>query len=255
MLLIQCEDWNKPLIERIKKSPDGQETSNIQELIITRLPWPNTFNTGEMEPIHYDNPDWPAGSWEEMGLEVCAILKTGEWQKLTPDKYIITGFDSQTPDEKEIINIYAKDDPEKSAKFPIMILDNKAEYRSVSSYQGQGTGGKIVPYPSKAAVGSNAIVSLYIYPDNGYALDGGSLKITTAENNIVEYQMEDGVYTFIMPDSDVTLSAMFVNCEAKLESGGGVTYYERLKDAVAAAQSGGAGTAGIAGGGGGDNTV
>jgi hypothetical protein len=243
MLLTQCEDWNKPLIERIKKSPDGQKTSNIQELVITRLPWPNTFHTGETEPVHSGNPDWPAGSWEEMGLEVGAILKTGEWQKLTEDEYGITGFDSQTPYEKEIISIYAKDDPEKYAEFPIIILDDEVEYNSVPLYQ--AAGGKIIPYPSKIAAGSNAIVTLHIYADNGYIIDGASLKIT-AEGGSVEYKYkaEEGVYTFIMPDSGVTLSAKFVSCEAKLESGGGVTYYEHLKDAVAAAQSGGAGGGG-----------
>jgi hypothetical protein len=239
ILLSQCDDWNKPLIERIKKSTDEQKTSNIQELVITRLPWPNTFNTGETEPVHYDNPDWPDGSWEEMGLEVCAVLKTGGWQKLTPDKYVITGFDSQTPGEKEIISVYAKDDPEKSAEFSIMILDNGTEYKSVSSYQ--GAGGKIIPYPSKAAVGSDSIVNLHIYADNGYALDGASIKIETAEGVNVAYKAEGGVYTFTMPDSDVTLSAKFINSEAKLESGGNATYYEHLKDAVEAAVVGGGG--------------
>jgi hypothetical protein len=244
MILIQCEDWNKPLVERIKKSTDEQKINNIQELIITQLPWPNTFNAGDAEPVHYDNPDWPAGSWEEMGLEVCAILETGGWQKLTPDKYIITGFDSQTPDEKEIISICAKDNPEKSVEFPIIILDNEVEYKSVYPYQ--GAGGKIIPYPSKAAVGSVTVVNLHIYADNGYALDGGSLKIETAEGGNIACKMEGGVYTFTMPDFDVTLSAKFVNCEAKLESGGGVTYYEHLKDAAAAAQNAdGAGGGGV----------
>jgi hypothetical protein len=196
-----------------------------------------------MEPIHYDNPDWPAGSWEEMGLEVCAILKSGGWQKLTPDNYIITGFDSQTPGEKEIISVYAKDDPEKSVEFPIIILDSKTGYRSVSSYQ--GAGGKIIPYPSKVPLGSDTTVSLHIYADNGYVLDGGSLKIETAKGGSAAYKAEGGVYTFTMPDSDVTLSAKFINSEAKLESGGSATYYEHLKDAVKAAQS-----AGAAGGGG-----
>jgi hypothetical protein len=239
VLLSQCDDWNKPLIERIKKSTDEQKTGNIQELIITQFPWPNTFNTGEMEPIHYDNPDWPAGSWEEMGLEVCAILKTGGWQKLTPDNYIITGFDSQTPAEKEIISVYAKDDPEKSAEFPIIILDNGTEYKSVSPYQ--GAGGKIIPYPSKVALGSGATVSLHIYPDNGYVLDGGSLKIETAEGGSAAYKAEGGVYIFTMPDSDVTLNAKFVNKEAKLESGGSVTYYDHLKESLQDAGSGGGG--------------
>jgi hypothetical protein len=238
ILLTQCDDWNKPLIERIKKSTGEQTAGNIQELIITQLPWPNTFNTGETEPVHYDNPDWPAGSWEEMGLEVCAILTNGDWQKLTPDKYIITGFDSRTSAEKEIINIYAKDEPEKSAEFPVVILNNKSVYRSVSSYQ--ETGGKIIPYPSEVPLGSGAPVSLHIYPDNGYALDVASLKIETVKGGNVAYKAEDGVYTFIMPDSDVTLSAGFINCEAKLESGGGVTYHIHLKDAIEAAQNAGA---------------
>jgi hypothetical protein len=146
-------------MERIKRP----ETSQIEELIINRLPWPNVFTTGEEEP-----------GWEEIGLEVIAVTEAGS-MILPPEEYKVTGFNSETPNNNLKITVSAEKSPEKSADFLVVILDSAAEYNKVSPVEKEN--GKIIPYPSVIPAGSVEKVSLFVYPKEDYRLVNGSLKI------------------------------------------------------------------------------
>lgn len=71
----------------------------------------------------------------------------------------------------------------------------------------ESANGKVTITPSNIVNGGNVIVTSI--PDIGYELDG--LAITDKHGNNISYSKNsDGTYLFTMPDSDVTISATFI---------------------------------------------
>ncbi|MDR2659816.1 MAG: bacterial Ig-like domain-containing protein [Spirochaetaceae bacterium] len=238
--LVQCEVWNKPLIEKIEKISNDEDVQ-IERLIIEVPPWPNTFNIGVLEP-----------DWKELGLKVSAVYTSGDGKRLdTFDDYKVTGFDSTYAAKQQTIEILPKNGNAQGAEFYIEILDSALDYYSIKPYKGEG--GKVIPFPSKIEKNEKDIkVTLYIYPDNGYILEsilykasGGDWKPTEAsetdDSNIWSW-------TFDMPpdgEDIIELNAVFLECEAMRVIDYEKEYYLTLKEAIASVEDHGQGMVSI----------
>lgn len=78
--------------------------------------------------------------------------------------------------------------------------------------------GSITLSTDKAAQGEEVTVTLA--PNNGYKLKDGSLMVTDENSNSVSISKKsDKVYTFIMPSSNVSVSAMFVGIDHTITLG------------------------------------
>ena len=94
-------------------------------------------------------------------------------------------------------------------------LDLSAQWREVSSGSGstrytvkisQGTNGTVTADRSSAVNGTQ--VTLNVRPNNGYEL--ASIAVTDANGKTISLSGDGSRYTFIMPESNVTVTATFI---------------------------------------------
>jgi parallel beta-helix repeat protein len=101
--------------------------------------------------------------------------------------------------------------------------------------------GAVTASPTSAPMGET--VALTVSPDSGsYGLKAGTLLVKeTSSGALVALSESGGSYSFVMPPANVTVTAEFVAVGSSFSvAQRGVTLYESLKDAIAAAPSGSA---------------
>lgn len=90
--------------------------------------------------------------------------------------------------------------------------------------------GSVSAQPQKAAAGDT--VTLTVKPDEGYKLD--KLTVTDGSGKTIPVTAADGKYTFVMPDSRVTVTVVFVKNETVFTDVPAAAYYaEAVEWAVA----------------------
>jgi hypothetical protein len=231
--LAQCDIWQKPLIEAIVK--ETKKVDSIEKIMVTKYPFPNTFSKDNETLAVLKNGG--AAVWEnECGLEVSGITNKGEIRKLTAPEYTVEGFDPALEyGGKYPVTITLNGAPGVITSFDIAIVSFSGNYHEVKIAAGI-INGALVPFPSLQKEGEP--VTVYIYPDDGYAYAENSFQSIPPPPQADFSHNEDGTITFTMPGGDLTLTAEFFEAAAKLELDGNIRYFETLGEAFDKINSG-----------------
>jgi hypothetical protein len=232
--LAQCDVWQKPLIEPILK--ETKKADSIEKIMVTKYPYPNTFSR-DSETLAVLK-DGGAAVWEnECALEVSGITSGGETRTLTAPEYTVDGFDpaALTDGNENPVTVTLNGASDITTSFDIAIVSFSGTYYEVKIADGISNGA-LVPFPSKAKDGET--VTVYIHPDERYAYKESGVLIPPPPQVDITKDTDD-TFTFIMPGSDVTITAEFFKAEAKLErEGQSAVYYETLEEAFSGLESG-----------------
>jgi hypothetical protein len=227
IMLARCDNWNQPIIAPLLDSID--EYSSIKEIKITRPPYPNTFTQDELLAV------LSTGGWEQKyGLKVSGIYGSKEIRILDPSEYHVSA-DGPNPDGGVRAVAVTLNDTHRyasvTASFAVAVLPSGNGSREVIVNSGI-TGGHLIPFPSRAAIHQEVIISLY--PDEGYAYKEDSLTASCSGLPVPITKTDDGAFAFIMPDGTVAVGAEFVRTVATVKIGDRpASYHETLEEAFA----------------------
>jgi hypothetical protein len=229
IMFVQCDNYNLPIVPTLKDVID--EYSSIKEIKITKLPYPDTFVAGAELPVAWGQEGWEENGWEnKYGLEVSGLNGGGKIRVLEPAEYTVGAIINKSGAQSIAVALndthrYA----DVRALFYVEVAPSVDGYHEVK-ISGGVEGGKLVPFPSSAAAGQT--VTVLLHPDEGYGYKKDCISVTNPSTEIDFTHEANGAFTFLMPDSDVTLSARFFEAAAQIKiADQAATYCETLPEA------------------------
>jgi hypothetical protein len=231
LFLIQCDNWNQPIVPVLEDSVD--ELRSIKKIMVTGYPYPNVFENDSDLPVAWGYEAWQENGWESAyGLEISGVNGAGKLRALSPGEYTVEpDMSANSADGTRNVTVILNDThryARVTASFHIKIESlNGNEHKVELSAADHG---KLSASPSKAVAGETIVLRLS--PNENYAYKEGSLLIQPLSLAPSIQPLPDGTWTFAMPDEDVRVSAEFIEAAARVDAAGeAAQYYPTLEEA------------------------